>query len=129
MRRKAFIAEDDPSIRKLLTTLLHERAGVDVVGAASQSTDASVWLLEHGNSWDLALIDLFLEEGNGLTVLAGCRVRKSGQRMVVVSNFATPDMRRRCAFYGADAFFDKTTELDELVSYCKSLGSSTVPSA
>lgn len=120
-RRKAFLAEDDLGTRGALTEVLRTHAAVDVIGAASEATDASIWLAEHVDKWDLAIIDLFLEEGNGLTVLAGCRVRRPAQKVVVLSNHATRDMRRRCAVYGADAFFDKTTELDALVGYCRGL--------
>ena len=37
--------------------------------------------------------------------------------MVVLSNYATPDMRKRCAQLGADAVFDKSNEIDALVDY------------
>jgi DNA-binding NarL/FixJ family response regulator len=41
--------------------------------------------------------------------------------MIVLSNHATRDIRWRCAQLGADAVFDKSTELDELVDYCVSV--------
>ena len=37
--------------------------------------------------------------------------------MVVLSNYATADMRKRCAQLGADAVFDKSNEIDALVDY------------
>jgi len=43
--------------------------------------------------------------------------------VVVLSNYATDDMRRRCAQLGADAVFDKSNEIDALVDYCLALGS------
>lgn len=40
--------------------------------------------------------------------------------MVVLSNYVTPDMRARCmGLYGADAVFDKSTEIDALLQYCR----------
>ena len=41
-----------------------------------------------------------------------------GQKMVVLSNYATPDIRMRCAQLGVDAVFDKSNEIDALVDYC-----------
>ena len=38
--------------------------------------------------------------------------------MVVLSNYATPDIRMRCAQLGVDAVFDKSNEIDALVDYC-----------
>jgi DNA-binding NarL/FixJ family response regulator len=63
-------------------------------------------------------VDLFLRQGSGLGVLAACRERKPHQRVVVLSNYATPDVRMRCAQLGVDAVFDKSNEIDALVDYC-----------
>ena len=51
-------------------------------------------------------------------MLEACRHRATGQRVVVLSNYATVDMRKRCAQLGADAVFDKSNEIDALVEYC-----------
>ena len=37
---------------------------------------------------------------------------------VVLTNYATPDIRMRCAQLGVDAVFDKSNEIDALVDYC-----------
>ena len=41
--------------------------------------------------------------------------------MVVLSNYATADMQRRCMDLGASRVFDKSRELDELIGYCEQL--------
>ena len=51
-------------------------------------------------------------------VLAACRDRKPTQKIVVLSNYATADIRQRCAQLGVDAVFDKSNEIDALVEYC-----------
>jgi hypothetical protein len=38
--------------------------------------------------------------------------------MVVFSNYATREIRSRCAQLGVDAVFDKSTEIDALLAYC-----------
>jgi DNA-binding NarL/FixJ family response regulator len=49
--------------------------------------------------------------------------RRTGQKVVVLSNYATPDIRKRCAQLGADAVFDKSNEIDALVDFCSVLSS------
>ena len=39
--------------------------------------------------------------------------------MVILTNFATPEIRKRAAELGANAVFDKSTELDALFAYCR----------
>ena len=41
---------------------------------------------------------------------------------VVLSNHATPDIRSKCRELGADEVFDKSNELDAMLSYCNRLG-------
>ena len=40
------------------------------------------------------------------------------QQVVVLSNYATQDIRRRCVQLGADAVFDKSNEIDALLDFC-----------
>ena len=75
-------------------------------------------MLNNPQKWDLAILDLFLKQGSGLGVLAACRDRKPTQKIVVLSNYATADIRQRCAQLGVDAVFDKSNEIDALVEYC-----------
>ena len=39
------------------------------------------------------------------------------QRVVVLTNYLTRQVRQMCEAAGADAFFDKSTELDEFTQY------------
>jgi hypothetical protein len=41
--------------------------------------------------------------------------------VVVLSNHSSRDVRWRCQQLGADAVFDKSTELEALVDYCAGL--------
>jgi two-component system, OmpR family, response regulator len=118
MKFRAYIVEDSPTIRENLIETLQELALVDAVGTAETENEGKQWLAQHDDYWDLAIVDLFLKEGSGLNILEACRERRPGQKMVVLSNHATSDVRWRCAQLGADAVFDKSTEIDDLVEYC-----------
>ena len=118
MTFRAYIVEDSPTIRENLIETLQELALVEPVGVAETEDEGKQWLAEHDGYWDLAIVDLFLKEGNGLNILQACQARRPTQKMVVLSNHATNDVRWRCAQLGADAVFDKSTEIDQLVEYC-----------
>jgi len=120
LKLRAFLVEDNDIIRNNLTETLSELANVEVIGSAGRESDAVDWLAANEDRWSMAIVDLFLLEGNGIGVVAACRDRKPGQKVAVVTNYATPAMRRRCLDYGADAVFDKSTELDALLDYCVS---------
>ena len=118
MKFRAYIVEDSPTIRENLIETLQELAMVDAVGTAETENEGKKWLAQNDDYWDLAIVDLFLKEGSGLNILEACRERRPGQKIVVLSNHATSDVRWRCAQLGADAVFDKSTEIEKLVDYC-----------
>lgn len=118
MKFRAYIVEDSATIRQNLIETLQELALVEPVGIAETEHEGREWLARNDDFWDLAIVDLFLREGSGLNILEACRYRKPGQKMVVLSNHATNDVRWRCAQLGADAVFDKSTEIDALLEYC-----------
>ena len=119
---KAFIVEDSPVIRENLSATLQELAGVTVIGDADGEQVAKSWLAANSQDWDLAIVDIFLKEGSGLGVLEYCRERQGARKVVVLSNYVTPLMRRRCAALGADAVFDKSTEIENLIEFCQQYG-------
>lgn len=118
MKFRAYIVEDSPTIRENLIETLQELALVEPVGVAETEHEGKKWLAQNDEYWDLAIVDLFLKEGSGLNILEACRCRRPTQKMVVLSNHATCDVRWRCQQLGADAVFDKSTEIEDLVEYC-----------
>ncbi len=118
MRLKTYIVEDNPTIRENLIATLEELADIDPVGTSDSENEGKAWLTDNPEQWDLAIVDLFLKQGSGLGVLAACRDRSPSQKVVVLSNYATADIRQRCAQLGVDAVFDKSNEIDALVDFC-----------
>jgi len=96
-------------------------APIEVIGTAEDESHAVDWL--EANECDLAVVDIFLKSGSGLGVLQAARNGTGQRKLVVLSNYATPDMRRKCLQLGADKVFDKSNEIDGLISYCARLAS------
>ena len=118
---KAFIVEDSPVIRENLVAALEELAPIQVVGTAEDEPTAVSWLSGADHDCDVLIIDIFLKRGSGLGVLRAANERRNSMCLVVLSNYATPDMRRKCTELGADRVFDKSNEFDALIQYCNRL--------
>ena len=118
---KAFIVEDSPVIRENLIAALEELAPVEVVGTAEDEPSAVNWLGGHEQGCDLVIIDIFLKRGSGLGVLRAASELRKPMSLVVLSNYATPDMRRKCLDLGANRVFDKSNEIEALIQYCARL--------
>ena len=118
---KAFIIEDSPVIRENLIAALEELAPVHVVGSAEDEPGAVTWLTSAEHACDLVIIDIFLKRGSGLGLLRAVSHLDKPMSLVVLSNYATPDMRRKCLELGATRVFDKSNEIDALIQYCARL--------
>ncbi len=119
--------EDSPIIRQNLIATLEELLPMRVVGTAEDERSALAWMRSPGARCDLLIIDIFLKAGTGLEVLRQARALRPESRRVVLTNYATPDMRRRCAELGAHRVFDKSAELEELLAFCADLAPDASP--
>ncbi|MEO7151322.1 MAG: response regulator [Burkholderiaceae bacterium] len=120
---RTYIVEDSPVIRENLIAALEELVPLQVVGTAEDEATAVRWLGDPQTVCDLLIVDIFLKGGSGLGVLSATSASRKPMKRVVLSNYATPDMRRKCRELGADRVFDKSNEIDALIQYCSRLAS------
>ena len=121
-RLKTYIVEDSPLIRENLIATLEELGPLQVVGTAEDEAGAVAWLTSSGSEVDLVIVDIFLKSGSGLGVLRAAQALPDHAcKLVVLSNYATQDMRRKCLALGADMVFDKSHDIDALLHYCARL--------
>ncbi len=118
---RTFLVEDSRVIREALVATLEEMSSLRVVGSADEEAAAVAWLAASENQCDLLIVDLFLRRGSGFGVLQAARNSGRSCSVVVLSNYATPDVRRRCLMLGADRVFDKSGEIDALIDFCAQL--------
>jgi DNA-binding NarL/FixJ family response regulator len=121
---RTFIVEDSPVIRENLIATLEEMTPVHVVGSAEDEGDAKRWLDDPAHECELVIVDVVLRSGSGLGVLRAAVQPGSPRRFVVLTNYATADIRERCRSLGADRVFDKSSELDDLIAFCVDMGDS-----
>lgn len=125
---KTYIVEDSQVIRDNLIATLEDLVPIEVVGTAEDETTAVYWLTLPQSAVDLVIVDIFLKKGSGLGVLRAIERRTDLRKVVVLSNYATPDIRRKCLELKADRVFDKSTEIDALIAYCEALATDGPPS-
>jgi DNA-binding NarL/FixJ family response regulator len=118
---KTYIVEDSPVIRENLIATLEELGPVQVVGWAADEAGALRWLADPAHDAELVIIDIFLKSGSGLGVLRASAQHPRGPHMVVLSNYATPDVRTKCLELGAERVFDKSGDIEDLLGYCQGL--------
>ena len=109
---KVFVADDSIVLRERVLEMLRDIPGVEVLGCAEDGLHAitSIRTLRP----DAVVLDIQMPRGTGLDVLKN--IKHDGGRPIVVvfTNFPYPQYRKRAFEFGADFFFDKTTEFEKL---------------
>jgi DNA-binding NarL/FixJ family response regulator len=118
---KLLLVEDLPQLQGVVLDLLATVGEFELVHAVSTEAEANLWLEENEHKWDLAVIDLILEQGTGLGVIAKARHRADGAKVVVFSDYATEGIRKHCVKLGADAAFQKSDDLHAFLAFCGAL--------
>jgi DNA-binding NarL/FixJ family response regulator len=126
---KVLLVEDSTLLLRSLVSTLQEFVNVEVV-ATARSEEAALKLMRASpHAFDLIVIDIFLSSGSGLGVIRAAKALDMPARIVVLSNYATLDVRKRCVGLGADRVFDKSRQIEDFVAYCGSVAAATASSA
>lgn len=122
MTVKVFLVEDLAKTAGLMKELFAS-LGYSVMGSVATEAEALQWLDEHDKDWDLAVVDLVLEQGTGFGVIRRCRDASAQGKTVVFSSFVSPAVREHLLELGADAVIDKS-DSTALVAYCAAFAES-----
>jgi two-component system OmpR family response regulator len=117
--KRVFLVEDMPQVQGVVTELLEAIGDFEVTAARRTEAEAKLWLIENPGAWDLAVVDLVLEQGTGMGVIP--TARENGGTIVVFSDYATEGIRRHCIDLGADAVFAKSGQMQDFIGYCSGL--------
>ena len=90
---RLLLVEDLPQMQAVVIDLLATVGDFQLVKTVVTEAEANLWLDENQNQWDLAVVDLILEQGTGLGVVARAKSRQPGARVVVFSDYATDGIR------------------------------------
>lgn len=118
---RIFLVEDSMLLRKAITRAVTDPGRIEVVGHAGSQRQA----VEGINRClpDVVIVDIFLQDGNGLDVL-----RSVSQMiwirlpiLIVLTNDPYLEYAQACKRLGADYFFDKSTEFEDVLNLLETM--------
>ena len=112
MKLKVFIADDSTEIRNRLKEMLKENTSIHLVGEAGDAEHANIAL---GNlKPDVVILDIHMPKGEGMRVLKDIKTNDPGRIVIIFTAFPSPPYRQAYLNAGADYFFDKTKDVQEM---------------
>jgi DNA-binding NarL/FixJ family response regulator len=92
-----------------------------VLVAETDSEDEARGLLDQHRP-EVAVIDLCLSGGSGLSLLGHARAVNQATTLIVLTNFAQAEYRAKCVELGANYFFDKSRDMRAFTHLLADLG-------
>jgi two-component system response regulator DesR len=111
---RVVLADDNGEIRYLLRTWLEIEGKFEISGEAERG-DQLIDLVELEHP-DEVVVDLAMPEVDGLAAIVEIRRRAPDTKILVLSAFASPSIRRKAFALGADAVLTKGVPLEEVES-------------
>jgi DNA-binding NarL/FixJ family response regulator len=116
---KVFIVDDSEIVCKGLQEMLINIPGVEIVGQAHNGQEAFASIATAKP--DVVILDICLPDKSGIEVLKDIRNKKLPIRVIMLTNYPYPQYRKKCEELGADYFFDKVTEIEEIPTVIEKL--------
>ena len=109
---RVFVVEDSELIRERLLSMLAGMSDVQLAGNGETASDAIAGILAARP--DVVVLDVKLKAGSGIEVLRVIKRRMPEVAVIVLTNYATEEFRKKCLELGAEHFLDKTNEFERL---------------
>jgi DNA-binding NarL/FixJ family response regulator len=116
---KVLIVDDSAIIRVRLAELLTEVEGIEIVAQSDNAYDAADLIRELEP--DVAILDVRMPRRSGLDLIEDVKNSRQPPKIIMLTNFPTPENREKCLSSGADYFFDKSSEIEGVMAVLKDL--------
>lgn len=116
---RIFLVDDSVVIRDRLKRLLADMNEVTVIGESGNAQEAPDAIMKQKP--DVVLLDIHLLDGSGIEVLQKLKQAKPAPAVIILTNYPYPQYRQKCLEAGADFFFVKSTEFDQVVPALRQL--------
>jgi two-component system OmpR family response regulator len=101
------LVEDSREIGAVVEQIMADAGPYEVVARIATENEGTQWLQDGTHHWDVAVIDLVLREGSGFNLVRRYREAHEKGKILVLSDYATTNIKIRCVEFGADAAFTK----------------------
>jgi DNA-binding NarL/FixJ family response regulator len=109
---RIFLADDSTLVRERLKTLFSAIEGVEIAGEA-YDVPGTIDGIQKCKP-DVLILDIRMPGGNGFDVLRSLKQSQLNTIVIVLTNYPFPEYRKISAELGAQFFFDKSGELEEV---------------
>ena len=116
---KIFLADDSVLIVERLKAMISDLPEIEIIGEARNGIEAinAVGKLNP----DVVVLDIKIPGVDGIDVLTDIKNKNQNIVVIMLTNYPYPQYRKKCLELGADYFFKKSTEFENVIETLKQL--------
>ena len=116
---KVFIADDSKIFRDRLKEMLAELTEIEIIGEAENILETKKRIRKLNP--DVVILDIRMPDGSGIDILKHIKKNNQAPVVIILTNYPYPQYRKKCMELGADYFFKKSDEIEEVLEAFKQL--------
>ena len=117
---KVLVVDDSAIVRVRLAELVAELQGIDLVAQAGDAEQA--FELVSSLKPDVVILDVRMPSGSGIDLIEEIKRAQQAAKIIMLTNYPSPENREQSFTRGADYFFDKSGEIEEVIRVLQDLG-------
>jgi DNA-binding NarL/FixJ family response regulator len=117
--KSILIVDDSDLIQERIAAICSEVENIGIIYQARDSEEA--YKQFNLNSPDLIILDIHIPGDNGIKVLENFRNISKIVKVIILTNYAHDQYRKRCMELGADYFLEKSGDLNKIPELCEKL--------
>ncbi len=119
VKKKLLIVDDSDFIRVRLAGMFDDAMNICSVLQAKDSAQA--YELFNSLSPEIVILDIQITGDNGIKILEKLKKIRPQTKIIMLANYAYDQYRKRCMELGADYFFEKAGDMEQIVELCEKM--------
>ena len=118
-KKKLLIVDDSDFIRVRLAEMFDDARNICTVLQAKDSAQAYTAF----NSYlpEIVILDIHIPGDNGIKILEKFKKIRPQAKIIMLTNYPYDQYRKRCMELGADYFFEKSGDMEQIVELCEKM--------
>ncbi len=119
VKKKLLIVDDSDIIRMRLVDMFDDARNICTVLQSKDSAQAYISF----NSYlpEIVILDIHIPGDNGIKILEKFKKISPQAKIIMLTNYPYDQYRKRCMELGADYFFEKSGNMEQLVELCEKM--------
>lgn len=113
---RVLMIDDNVNLTEMVKEYFKDNKKIEITNCFYNGQEGLKEIENHGNDYDIVLLDLIMPKKDGITVLEELKNKNITKNIIVETSYNSPEVIRNVSEYGVNYYILKPFELDDLES-------------